>query len=341
MRGDNPPQSPLLSVLLPARNAAATLAHCLRSVKRQSERRWECVVVDDGSRDSTAAIVRRFAAEDGRFRLLALPRSGLVPALNAGLERCRGAFVARMDADDLMHRHRLVGQLALLGEREEFAAVGCHVRIFPRRLLGTGLREYERWLNGIDGPEALGREAFVECPVAHPTLMIRRERLCELRYREMGWPEDYDLVLRLLEAGLEIGVLPRRRLLWRHGPSRLSLNAPEYAPERFTDCKAHFLARAFLAGGDRFILWGYGGTGRALCEALERQGKRPSQIIELHPGRLGNRIRGAPVLPPDALPGLPRAPLLVSVAGAGPRNRIRAALTAQGLVETRDFVCCA
>jgi hypothetical protein len=215
------------------------------------------------------------------------------------------------------------------------------VRIFPRRLVGPGLREYENWLNAVDAPQTLRREAFVECPVAHPTLAIRRERLRELRYREMGWPEDYDLVLRLLEGGHEIGMLPRRRLLWRHGPSRLSRNAPDYAPERFTECKAHFLARSFLAGAERFILWGYGGTGRALCSALERHGKRPSQILEVHPGRLGNRIRGAPVLPPDALPRLPRAPLLVSVAGAGPRDEIRAALDDLGFIETSDYVCCA
>jgi glycosyltransferase involved in cell wall biosynthesis len=327
-------ETPPVSVLLPARDAAATLEPCLRRLRRQTEPRWECVVVDDGSRDETAAIVRRFAAEDGRFRLLGLPRRGLVAALNAGLDRCRGSYVARMDADDLMHRRRLAEQLALLLERRDLAAVGCHVRIFPRRLVGPGLREYERWLNGIDGPCAVRREAFVECPVAHPTLMIRRAHLRDLRYREMGWAEDYDLVLRLLEAGREVGVVPRRRLLWRHGPSRHSRVAPEFGTERFTDCKAHFLARSFLARRDLFLLWGYGGTGRALCRALERHGKRPSHIIDLHPGRLGNTIRGAPVL-------LPREPLLVSVAGAGPRAEIRAVLDAMGFVETRDYLCCA
>lgn len=341
MAGETPPENPLVSVLLPARDAAATLRPCLRSIQRQTEARWECVVADDGSRDETAAIVRRLAAEDERFRVLALPRRGLVRALNAGLELCHGAFVARMDADDLMHRRRLEEQLALLCQRRDLAAAGCHVRIFPRRLAGPGLRGYERWLNGIDGPEALARDAFVECPVAHPTLMIRGEHLREMGYREMGWAEDYDLVLRLLEAGRAIGMLPRRRLLWRHGPSRLSRRAPEYGPERFTDCKAYFLARSFLAGGDRFLLWGYGGTGRELCRALERHGKRPSHIIDLHPGRLGNRIRGAAVLPPEALRGLPRGPLLVSVAGARPRAEIRSALRALGRLETRDYVCCA
>jgi glycosyltransferase involved in cell wall biosynthesis len=341
MRGDPRSEKPLVSVLLPVRDAAATLSDCLRSVRRQTEERWECVIVDDGSRDRSAVIARRFAALDGRFRLAARPRAGLVAALNAGLELCRGPFVARMDADDLMHRSRLAEQLALLQEDPELTATGCHVRIFPRRLVGPGLLEYEHWINAVDGPATLRREAFVECPLAHPTLTIRREPLREVGYRAMGWAEDYDLVLRLLGAGHRIGVLPRRRLLWRHGPGRLSRRAREYAAERFTECKAHFLARALLAGGDRFILWGYGGTGRALCAALERHGKRPSHIIEMHPGRLGNRIRGAPVLPPEALQQLPRAPLLVSVAGAGPRTEIRAALDALGLIETRDYVCCA
>ena len=52
--------------------------------------------------------------------------------------------------------------------------------------------------------------------------MIRRELLKQMRYRERGWPEDYDLILRLLAAGKKIGVLPRRLLCWRDGPGRLS-----------------------------------------------------------------------------------------------------------------------
>ena len=91
-------------------------------------------------------------------------------------------------------------------------------------------------------------EAFVECPVAHPTLMLRAEALRELGYRELGWPEDYDLVLRLLERGAQIGVVARRLLAWRHAPGRLSQTDAAYTPARFTACKADFLARGFLAG---------------------------------------------------------------------------------------------
>jgi cellulose synthase/poly-beta-1,6-N-acetylglucosamine synthase-like glycosyltransferase len=331
---------PRISVLLPVLDAAAVLEACLRSIRRQSRTDWECVVVDDGSRDGSAALARRFAAADRRFRVLCRPHRGLVAALNDGISHCRAPFVARMDADDLMHRDRLAAQVAALEADRGLAAVGCHVRLFPRDALGDGMRAYERWLNAIDSAERVRAEAFIECPVAHPGLALRRDALRGLGYRDRGWPEDYDLVLRLLGRG-EVGVVPRRLLAWRHGPGRLSRRSPVYATERFTACKADFLAEGFLDGTDRYVLWGYGATGRALHRALRVRHKQASAIVEVHPRRLGNRIHGAPVIPPQALLGRAREPLVVSVAGAGPRNRIRAELDAMGFHETRDYVCAA
>jgi glycosyltransferase involved in cell wall biosynthesis len=332
---------PLVSILIPARDAAATLPACLRSVARQTETRWECVVVDDGSRDATLACLRAFAAADDRFIVLARPPGGLVAALTAGLARCRGRWVARLDADDLMHRERLAAQLAALEAAPELVGVGCHVRLFPRAGLGAGWRAYERWLNAIDSPAAVRAEAFVECPLAHPTLVIRREVLTAFGYRSVGWPEDYDLVLRLLAAGHALGVVPRRLVAWRHRPGRLTTISPAYARARIVACKAAFLASGFLARDQAYVLCGYGATGRALCRALAHYGKRPSHVVEVHPRRLGNTIQGAPVVPYTALSALPRRPILVSVAGAGPRSVVRRALTAMGFVETQDFICAA
>jgi glycosyltransferase involved in cell wall biosynthesis len=333
--------APRVSILLPVFDAAATLDACLRSVRRQTFRDWECVIVDDGSRDASLAQARQHAHADPRFRVIARPHRGLVPALGEGLAHCRGALVARMDADDLMHRERLAAQTAVLEGAPALAAVGCHVRLFPRRKLADGMRAYERWLLGIDSPRRVREEAFVECPVAHPSLMIRAEVLRSLGYRERGWPEDYDLVLRLLESGDRLGVVPRRLLAWRIGKGRLSRTSDVYSIERFTACKAAFLARGFLAAGEHYILWGYGATGRALQRALREHGKRPSAIVELHPRRLGNRIQGAPVIPPQALARRHRDPQLVSVAGAEARGLIRDELAQMGYRETLDYVCCA
>jgi glycosyltransferase involved in cell wall biosynthesis len=336
-------ETPRASVLLPLRDARSTLGRALTSVGRQSEPRFECVIVDDGSRDGSREIAEGFAAADARFRVVAAPREGIVAALNRGVEECRAPLVARHDADDLMHRERLARQCDALDADPSLAGIGCHVRLFPGRTLSDGLRRYGEWLNSLISADDVRRDRFVECPLAHPTLVLRRDVLGAFRYRERGWPEDYDLVLRILASGRALGVVPEPLVAWRDGPARLSRTSAAYALEAFTACKAEFLAHDFLAGHARYALWGYGGTGRNLARALAEHGKRLGRVIELHPGRIGQRIHGAEVVAPTALreAAARELPLIVSVAGAGPRAEIRATLAALGFREEREFVCAA
>jgi hypothetical protein len=242
-----------------------------------------------------------------------------------------------MDADDLMPR-RLACQVAVLEADASLAAVGARVRIFPRRLAGR-VASYERWLNAIDMSGCAPRPSSEA--IVHPLYCARRVLVRTAARR--GWPEDYDLVLRILASGHALGVVPEKLLAWRDGPARLSRTSAAYAQTAFTACKAEFLARGFLAPHARYALWGYGGTGRALARALAAHGKLLGRVIELHPRRLGQRIHGAPVVEPAALrEAEARAlPLIVSVAGATPRAEIRAELAELGYAELRDFVCAA
>ncbi len=330
-----------VSVLLPAFDAAGTLPAALRSVLRSRDVDLECVVVDDGSRDDTAQVAAAFCARDRRVRVVPSPREGLVSALQRGLAQCRAPLVARMDADDVMHCDRLRWQVDALERDPTLSGVGCHVRLFPRSGLGPGLRAYERWLRAIRTPDDVVRERFVECPLAHPSLMVRRDVLARFGYREAGWPEDYDLVLRLLSDGHRLGVVPHRLHAWRDGLARRSRTHPDYASDRFIACKAAYLVAGPLANHDRYGLWGHGGTGRALRRALLAHGRRVSYVVEVDPGKIGHRIDGAPVLAPDALAGIEVRPLVVSVAGLRPRTEIRAALAQLGFVEGEDFWCAA
>ncbi|HUE85245.1 MAG TPA: glycosyltransferase family 2 protein [Vicinamibacterales bacterium] len=329
-----------MSVLVPAWNAGATVRVCLESVRRQVFTDWECVVVDDGSSDKTATLVREVMSHDARVRLISRPHHGLVPALNEGLGHCRAPLIARMDADDVMHRLRLGAQMAALDHDPRLAAVGCHARIFPRTTMSPRLREYEAWLNSMQSADDVTREAFVECPVAHPTLMMRRD-MARLGYVDQQWPEDYDLILRALASGLHIGMVPRRLLAWRARADSWSRTSAAYDVERFAACKAHYLAHGFLAGTESFVLWGYGATGRMLRKALASHGKTPSHIVEVKRSRVGQRIHGAPVIPVAALAALGDHRIVVSVARLGPRSEIRNALASMGFVEGQDFVCAA
>jgi glycosyltransferase involved in cell wall biosynthesis len=339
---------PDVSILMPVRDAEATLAGCLESIRRQKGPSWECVAVDDGSRDGSRARLDSAAAGDARFRVLAQPASGIVAALARGLDACRGRYVARMDADDVMLARRLERQVRALADDPGLSGVGCHVRVFPRLAANAarhaGRREYETWLNSLESAADVQRDAFIECPLAHPTLMLERSLFERYAYRDAGWPEDYDLVLRLLADGHRLGVVPERLLCWRDGEGRLSRTSDTYSLERFTACKAHFLAHGFLRMRDQYVLWGYGNTGRGLAKALVCHGKRPAAIVEVHPGRLGQRIQGAPVLSPAELPAFSRSgrlPIIASVARPEPRRQVRAALASLGFVELEDFVCAA
>lgn len=327
----------VVSILLPAWNAEATLRAALRSITRQTLKDWECVIVDDGSTDATLAIATGAARDDARFRVVPREHGGLVEALNHGLRHCGAEFVARMDADDVMHRHRLAWQVAALEQDPGLSAVGGHVRIFPRRDMSHGLRVYERWINSLQSAGDVARDAFIESPVVHPTLMMRRS-MANLGYRDPGWPEDYDLVLRALGAGMRIGVVARRVLGWRDTAGSLSRVDARYSVDAIMRCKAHHLAAGFLRDRTEYILWGYGGTGRVLRRALADAGLVPSHIVEVKPTRLGNRIHGAPVVPPDALRELRGIPIVVSVARVGPRTLIREALTAMAFAEGSDYV---
>lgn len=333
--------APLVSVLLPAFDAEATLASALFSIARQTLRDFECVVVDDGSRDRTAAIARAFAARDPRFSTTSIEHAGVVGALTHGLARCRGRYVARMDADDLSHKRRLEQQIALLEEHPELAGAGSHVWMFPRRTLTAGLASHERWLNSLSDPASVARDAFVESPIVHPTLCIRREVLAAHGYRDAGWPQDYDLVLRLLASGARLAVVPQKLLGWRDGPGRVTRTADYTRRERLVACKAHYLAAGFLAQSPRYVLWGYGDTGRTLCRALFAHGKHPEAIVELHPRRIGQRIAGAPVIEPAGLPQRRGSAIVISVSGIAARTEARARAAALGLCEGRDFVVAA
>lgn len=331
----------LVSVVFPVFNAAGTLEAALESLRRQTHAQWECLVLDDGSSDGSADRAEDLARGDSRLRVLRLGRVGLVEALNTGLGAAAGPFIARMDADDVMRRDRLARQLQELRSDPGLALVGSHVRLFPRHHLTAYRRDYEAWLNSLTTEALVRRDAFIECPLAHPTWMARADVLRRVCYRDMGWPEDYDVLLRLMTSGHRIGTVPERLLAWRDGAGRASRVDPRYAPARFTACKAAHLADTFLAGVDRYVLWGYGNTGRHMRRALMPHGKHPSAIVEVKASRIGQRIHGAPVLSVEQWRAWPRDPLLVSVARSAPRATVRAALADMGLRELHDYVCVA
>lgn len=331
-----------VSLLMPCYNAAATLAAALQSLADQTLADYEGIAVDDGSTDQTGALLDAWAACDPRWRVLHLPHGGILPALNAGLEVCQAPLVARMDADDLSHPQRLQKQAAYLDTHPETSVVGCLVAGFPAGQVRQGFRLYMDWLNSLVTDAEIRREMFVEAPLAHPSVMYRREVVAQVGgYQERGWAEDYDLWLRLYLAGAGFAKIPETLLEWRECPERLTRTDSRYSLENFLRAKAFYLAQGPLNGRDAVIVWGAGMVGRRLSKQLLRQGCPLVAFVDIDPKKIGSTRRGLPILPPEALLDCwrqyRRPALLAAVGARGARALIRQRLDAFGLTEGQDW----
>lgn len=333
---------PLVSVLLPVRDAERWLDEALDSLERQTFEDFEVLAVDDGSTDGSREILRRRAAREPRLRLLERPAAGIVAALETARATARGRYLARMDADDVARPERLERQVELLEGDASLAGCGTRVAYFPRAAVGSGARRYQRWINGLVEPDAIARDVFVECPLPHPTFFLRADAVARLGgWRDAGWPEDYDLVLRLWETGERLGKVPEVLLDWRERPDRLSRTDPTYNADAFRRCKIHYLERTLLRGRDGVVVWGAGPTGKAFGRALQRAGVPVRGWVDLDPRKIGKQIHGAPVVAPDGIEAFRGALCVAAVGQRGAREEIRATLQAAGWREMEDFVAVA
>ena len=178
-------RAPAVSVLLPACNAAPFLREAVASILQQTEPNFELILVDDGSSDGTADLVRELAAGDGRIRCFFQQNQGVVATLNRGLALCRGDFIARMDADDVAHPQRLERQLALLRSKPDVVICGSEAI-----LIGEGRG---RWRRPRSDASCRAWQLLAPCFI-HPTVMFRRSVVdAGVRYRAAyAHAEDYE-----------------------------------------------------------------------------------------------------------------------------------------------------
>lgn len=242
---------PTVSVVVPAYNAAAHLDRTLASLRAQTFRDFEVIVVDDGSTDGTAAIVAKTASRDGRFRLIRQANAGVAAARNRGLAEVRGRYFANLDADDMWRPKFLERTLEMLEAAPN--AAFCFAR--------------SRWI-GPDGGLLPGEEVPCSGPVDFRELLLRNPvgngsaslmRTAHVRrvggydealIRDFGNGEDWLLLLQLARLG-EIGVVDEPLVLYRIAPGSSS-----QAVERAAKAACHVIARC-AADGPRLPLRDY------------------------------------------------------------------------------------
>ncbi len=184
-------KKPLVTVILPAYNAAKHLRQAIDSIVAQTYKNFELLVIDDGSTDLTARIILSF--RDPRVKYVKNEENlGLIATLNKGIEIARGEYIVRMDADDISLPKRIEKQVSFMQSFPKVGASGTWYYTFG----GNGSKK----LKVSSDPAWLQANLLFNSCLCHPSTIIRKETLLKnnIRYNpEYKHAEDYDLWIQL------------------------------------------------------------------------------------------------------------------------------------------------
>ena len=276
--------SPKVSVVLPFYNAAETLPAAIQSISDQEYTDFECLMVDNNSCDKSREIAAQWEAQDPRFILLEEKRQGVMFASNLGSLEARGAYIARMDADDVSRPCRLRLQSEFLDDHPDVGAVAglaFHVGDPDKT---AGFRRFVEWSNSVLTYKEIYNRRFIEAPIVNPTAMWRRETMEQHGlYLSGEFPEDYEMWLRWLDRGVKIEKVPEVVLDWHDSEERLTRTHPIYSGQAFFEIKSKYLAR-WLSVNNPFhpsvTIWGASRISRRRARMLEQHGIQIQAYID-------------------------------------------------------------
>lgn len=289
-----------ISVLLPVRDEAQYLGAALASIAGQVglTNPIEVIAIDDGSGDETPKILAHWQSKLN-LRIIRLDRSrGIVQALNSGLARATGRFIARMDGDDIMEPDRLSRQLAFMRAHPDIHICGCRVRCFnPDGALTDGVRRFENWSNRLTTHSDMVADLYLDCPLVHPSWFVRRELYQQLDgYRATGGAEDYDFFFRVIYGGYRAAKLPETLLRWRdHAKRETRTNRALTRTSLFRQKALYFRMHEPLAANP-LLVFGVGRFGKALADALLHEKLGLRGFVDPYDRYTRSTVRSLPVL---------------------------------------------
>ena len=334
---------PIVSIILPIRNSAHYLKECIDSILGQSLKAWELLAVDDHSTDSSFQILYELTQKDPRVKLLHNQGKGIVDALNTGTENAKSPLIARMDADDIMHEKRLEVQVEYLNQNQEIDLVSCRTEHFPTRQETMGYQHYVNWSNSIIEPREHELKRFIECPMAHPSVIFRKRLIHNYGgYLNGEFPEDYELWLRWFSRGVRMVKIPKVLLRWRDHKNRTSRIDPKYSTMAFQKIKSKYvklLQEKTERWGNRKIFgWGAGHVARKFISLLVNEGVALSALLDTNPKKIGKKFNNLPIISHAKLPKPKDAFVLILIGARDVRVQVADHLKAFGYQEGSDFI---
>lgn len=202
---------PLISVVMPARNAQKYITSAIESILHQTFKRFELIIVNDSSTDKTREIIESFSKRDPRVKLIHNEkRLNIASSLNKGIQQASANIIARMDTDDIAFSNRLELQHKLISKSKNVAVVGANIMIINAAGDQTGIRKYP------NSSKELKDCFFKYSPFAHPVVCFRKNMFEEVGGYDPKYSptEDLDLWFRL-GSKYEFGSIPEILLKYR------------------------------------------------------------------------------------------------------------------------------
>ncbi|MEQ1347633.1 glycosyltransferase family 2 protein [Acinetobacter lwoffii] len=201
---------PLISVGIPFYNNEKYLSYAIQSVIMQSYANWELILVDDGSTDKSFEIAKKFQSLDKRIKVISDGENKKLPTrLNQLIDESKGQYIARMDADDIMHPDRLFKQFTYLNSNRDIDIVSSGLVSIDSNNCIKGYRTSSNIITNVSIDKGF--------PIVHPSVMARKNWFLRNKYNE-SFPrsQDYELWCRsFAKNDLKIAILPELLLYYR------------------------------------------------------------------------------------------------------------------------------
>ncbi len=298
---------PEVSVVMSVYNAEKYLDEAVVSILNQTYQDFEFIIINDGSTDNSLDMIRSYASDE-RIKVYSFEENGgLANALNFGLGKASGRYIARQDADDISCVDRLARQKEILDKTPDIALVDSFVEYFPTNAEVEESERYQFYKNVVEkdknrllSPEGISEKLYWYCCITHGTIMARREVIKEVGYdSSFRVAEDYKLFYRLNKLGYKTYKINEVLLKIRVSSSSNMARYRDLNNRMIFRIKEDEIRNLYKER--KPLIWGAGSAGLTVLEILRENGLDIEGFLDSSSDKQGTQIQGRKVYSPDIL----------------------------------------
>ena len=331
-------QTPLVSIIMAAKDTAPFLPACLDSVLNQTYPNWELIAVNDHSSDKTPEILYEYAEKDARIRVFHSDEPLLIPTLQVGYAQAKGELINRMDSDDKMPHDKLevlVNEWLKYGKGTIIAGGTEH--FVDEGEVGDGFLKYEQWLNDVAKNSKHYEEIYRECVIPSHCWIIHKEDFdASGAFDPIVYPEDYDLCFRFYRQGLKVVGIDKVLHYWRDRSNRISRTWDEYKDNRYFELKMQFFYEIDRDRNRPLVLWGAGRNGKDMAKLIQSYDDQFHWVCD-NENKIGKDIYGVKLQHFNDILDIENAQIVIVVASPEGKKDIRKSLDQWDKKPVEDF----